>query len=471
MIINEIKYFPRTFSRNAIISFVIVLGVCLVVFSKASLSIMWIVFALTEVIAFFFFTHLLTKNWKNISVKIFKLRLFWTSFLIRIIWVIFSYYFFISQTGQPFDFVMGDSLSYHNWASIASKSFSQEGYSQFFESSLGYSDLGYPMFLTTIYYIFGETIIGARLIFALFGAVSCILIYKLTRRNFGESTARISGIMAMLLPNFIYYTGLHLKESIMVFLIILFIERADALLRGNEFKINVFITVVLTGGILFFFRTVLGVAALFALFSGLVFSSAQLGSWNKRIITSIWILVMIWVFFSANIQYEVNYLIENIDAQDQNMRYRAEREGGNRLAEYGSVFLFVPFMFVAPFPTLINIPLQEQQMLLSGGYFVRNVYAFFVILALINLYKKKLLRKHVLLIMFTLAYLAILARSPYALSERFHMPVAPFLLILSAYGISQITLKNKKYYIPYLIIIAVLIIGWNWFKLAGRGMI
>ena len=73
--------------------------------------------------------------------------------------------------------------------------------------------------------------------------------------------------------------------------------------------------------------------------------------------------------------------------------------------------------------------------------------------------------------MFTLAYLAILARSPYALSERFHMPVVPFLIILSAYGISQIDLKNKKFFIPYLVIIGLIIIGWNWFKLAGRGVI
>jgi hypothetical protein len=196
-----------------------------------------------------------------------------------------------------------------------------------------------------------------------------------------------------------------------------------------------------------------------------------MGNWTKRIITSVWTLVMIWVFFSARIQYEVNYLLENIDTQDQNMRYRAEREGGNRLAEYGSVFVFVPFMFVAPFPTLVNISTQEQQMLLSGGYYVRNIYAFFVILALIILYKRKLLRKHVLLITFTFAYLAILARSSYALSERFHMPVVPFLIILSAYGITQINLKNKKYYVPYLIFIAIVIIGWNWFKLAGRGMV
>lgn len=468
---TQINFFPRFFSKSAIIGFIIILGICSVVFIRATLPAIWALFAIIEVLGFFYFLNVLTRNWRHLSVSLFIRNLFIYSLVIRLNWVVFSYYFFIAQTGQPFEFLTGDALSYHNWASIASSYFSEKGYSQFFESRLGYSDLGYPMFLTTIYYIFGETIIGARLIFALLGAWSVILIYKLTKRNFGEHTGRIAGIMAMLFPNLIYYTGLHLKETTMVFLTILFFERADLLLRENKLDVRVLATVLLTGGVLFFFRTVLGVAALFALFSGLVFSSARIGNWAKRIFVSVWVLIMIWIFFSARIQYEVSYLVENYDTQDQNLRFRAEREGGNQLAEYGSVFVFVPFMFVAPFPTFVNIDTQQQLMLLSGGYFTRNIFAFFVILALIMLYKKKLLRRHIIVIMFTLAYLAILARSPYALSERFHLPVAPFLIILSAYGINQINLKNKKYFIPYLVLIGLVIIGWNWFKLAGRGII
>jgi hypothetical protein len=31
--------------------------------------------------------------------------------------------------------------------------------------------------------------------------------------------------------------------------------------------------------------------------------------------------------------------------------------------------------------------------------------------------------------------------------------------------------KYASYYIPYLVIIGIIIIGWNWFKLAGRGVV
>jgi len=468
---NSISYLPRPFCNKAIIAFIVALGLCTIIFRVAPLPWLWVLFGFIEVLGFFFFTNLLSKNWNQITNGLFIRKLFWYSLIIRVIWVVFSYFFFIAQTGKPFDFVAADSYSYHNWAIEASDAFSRKGFSQFFESRGGYSDLGYPIYLTLVYVVFGQSIIIARLLFAVIGAWSCVLIYRLAKRNFGEAPARIAALLAMLLPNLIYYTGLHLKEPLMVFLIIAFIERSDEFLRNKQLRLVDMILIALIGGVLFFFRTVLGISALFALFSSLVFSTIKIGNWGKRILLGSWVIVLIWVLFSARIQYEIDYLIENIDAQEQNMRYRAEREGGNKLSEYGSVFVFVPFMFVAPFPTFVNIEPQKQQMLLAGGYFVRNIYSFFVILALILLVKRRMLKKHVLILSFIMAYLAILARSPYALSERFHMPVVPFLLILGAYGITQLNIKNKKYYTPYLIMIIIIVLGWNWFKLAGRGMV
>jgi hypothetical protein len=51
------------------------------------------------------------------------------------------------------------------------------------------------------------------------------------------------------------------------------------------------------------------------------------------------------------------------------------------------------------------------------------------------------------------------------------LPVLPVLLILAAYGYTHLRKTNRKYYIPYLIFVVLLIIGWNWFKLSGRGII
>jgi len=139
------------------------------------------------------------------------------------------------------------------------------------------------------------------------------------------------------------------------------------------------------------------------------------------------------------------------------------------LAKYGTSTIFLPLMLFAPFPTLVYIDDQPNAMMINGNIFTRNVYAFFVLIALFTLYKKKLLTQHILILALLLSYLVILALSGFALSERFHMPAVPFLLILAGYGVTQMDKKNVKYYIPYLFIIGMVIFGWNWFKLAGRG--
>jgi len=44
-------------------------------------------------------------------------------------------------------------------------------------------------------------------------------------------------------------------------------------------------------------------------------------------------------------------------------------------------------------------------------------------------------------------------------------------LILAAVGISRMTNRYKKYFWWWMGIIFIAIVGWNWFKLAGRGMV
>ena len=157
--------------------------------------------------------------------------------------------------------------------------------------------------------------------------------------------------------------------------------------------------------------------------------------------------------------------------QTLSMQHRAVQDDGNKFAVYGSTKIFVPVILVAPFPTLVYIYNQENQMLLNGMYYVRNIYGFFVTVALFLLWRRKALRNHTLILTLLFGYLSVIASSGFALSERFHIPIVPFLIILASYGITQMNNGYKKYYFPYLILMAIIIIGWNWFKLAGRGII
>lgn len=433
----------------------------------------WAVFGVVEVLAFFYFSSRLTVVWQRYSTKILLRELFVVSIIIRLVWVLFSYNFYIWMTGQPFEFSTGDAIGYHN-ESIWLKGMILNGNIQpyFDYIKTRYSDMGYPFYLALEYILTDGSILIARLVKALLSSFTVILIYKLSERTFNKETALISSVFAMLMPNLIYYTGLHLKETEMIFLIVLFIERVDFLMRMPRINLSHILVPIVIAGLLFLFRTVAGVSALFAFISSVLLAENRVLKIDKRLITGIWIFIGILALVLGGISNEIEELWSSrLTNQQQSMEWRSLREGGNAFAKYASSAIFIPLIFVIPFPTIVEVFGQENQLLLHGGYFVKNILAFFVIFSIFIIIKNKEWRRFILPLSFMGAYLVILGLSSFAQSERFHQPALPFELMFAAYGITQMTNKYKRFYTYYLIFIAVAIIAWSWFKLAGRGLV
>lgn len=376
------------------------------------------------------------------------------------------------MTGQPFEFSAGDSMGYHQEAEWIVYLLNTNRFAEFLAlKGSNYSDMGYSCYLAGIYSIIGAWILPIRIIKAFLGAYTCVLVYKLAGRNFGEATGRIAGILAMLSPNLIYYCGLHLKETEMLFLTLAFIERGDYLLRSQKVNFSLLLVVLLLGLSLFFFRTVLAGAAFGALGLAILFSSKVVLSFGRKVTFSIVIGIALLFMAGGAFQDNINsYLDDSDENQNIGMLGRSTRADGNKLAKYGSTAVFAPMIIAAPFPTLVNIETQQNQMMLNGGYFIKNILAFFTLLALVLLYKQKKLRQHLFIISFLLAYLGIIAMSTFALSERFHLPALPFVLILAGYGISHLKRVHARPFTIYLVCMCIIIIGWNWFKVAGRAM-
>ena len=470
---SVIPFFHKYYTSAAIVTYVVLLVICFIFFSHNPLPVLWIIFGLFEVIVFFNFSNVLSKNGERISEKSFKERIFITALVIRVLYVIFIYFFYQYLTGQPFEFEAGDSLFYNNMGLHISNVINS-GISNLFNMdwyNIGISDRGFPIFLGLIYNLLFQSVLIARIINALLGAWMCLLIYNLAFRNFGKEAARISAILVMLLPNLIYYTGLTLKETLMVFLLVAFIERSDFLFHTRKFDLKTLIFIIFLGVSIFFFRTALAVAAWFSLFTTLIFIKSRVTSFNRKLLIGLWLIASILVISYSKIMVEIDYLANNKSlVQAAHLEFFATREGGNVFAKYGSTAIFLPLSLLGPLPTLVDTN-QNNAELINGAIFTRNVYIFFVIIALILIAKRRLFRNYTLIISFIFSYLAILAASGFAISERFHLPVLPFLIILAGYGITQINIRYNKYYIPYLILISIIILGWNWFKLAGRGVI
>lgn len=468
------KYLSEYFTARAILVYLVLLFMVTFMSFSNSLPFIWFVFGILSVFFFFFFSTWLTRFWANLPSHLFRSRLFITALVIRVVYVIFIFFFYKIETGIPFEFQAGDSLGYHGEADwIVGMTMSGDlGY--YFKHYLTvYSDAGWPLTMAIIYILTFKSIIAVRLFNAVFSAWTIVLLYRLACRNFGETTGRITAIFAMLLPNLIFYTGLHLKETFMVFLLVAFAEKADIMVRSGKNHLQLIIQVILLGSSLFFFRTVLAVTAWFAMISALMLSDNRLIKTNRKIVYGIWIIISAIFLFSGQIYKEIsNYTGERKTNLKSQMSEFTLTQGGNELAKYGRTSIFVPLMLPAPLPTIVNIPGQENIMMFNGAFFTRNVYIFFVLLAMVMIVKRKIIRQHVLILVFLFSYLLVLANSGFALSERFHLPAVPFLLILAGYGVTQTTKRNAGYYfIPYLIVVSVIILGWNWFKLKGRGMI
>jgi hypothetical protein len=377
------------------------------------------------------------------------------------------------MTGQHFEFEAGDAHFYHNSAVwIHNLIITGQGIQPFLKILKGgYSDAGYAIYLGFQYIFTGDSIFIARVLKAVYGALTCLFVYKLSVRTFNEEVGRIAGVFCMLMPGLIYYCGLQVKEAEMVFLTVWFVERADSMLRNKNFNFAEIAPPLVIAGTLFFFRTVLGVTALFALFTSLMFSSTKVIGFGKRTVLIIWVLATVSYFIGGRISTEVEEVWKARDTnQSSSMEYRSVQNGGNKFAKYASSAIFAPIIIIMPFPTMVNTVGQQNSQLFHGGNYVKNFMGFFIIMAIIWVIVNKKWADYTLIGSFTIGYLGIIAMSSFAQAERFHQPALPFLLIFAAFGVSKVNNKDKKYFTWYMAGLFVALLAWSWFKLAGRGL-
>lgn len=440
------------------------------------MPLIWWLFGIVAVVGFFNGTRNLIRKWEDIPEKKFVKKLFKTALIIRVVYVIIMYFLYDVLTGKPFEYIASDSMFYHQISQsgaeyLWSGKFDLTNYFLTQDSTIAFSDMGYPVYLSIIYAITGKSILLARIIKAIWSAWMCVLVYKLATRSFGEQVGRMAGIFVMLMPNFIYYTGVHLKETEMVFLTVLFVERADYLMRGRDFSFKAIFPIMLIAGALFMFRTALAATAVFSLFTAVFLTSKRVLKTGKKIVLGVWVFVTIAYFIGGTVSTEIQELWNSRKGnQETSMEWRSTREGGNQFARYAGATVFAPLIFVIPFPTIVYVQGQDNQQLIHGANFVKNIMSFFVVFVLLWSIKTGKWRDFLLLGSFTLGYLLVIAFSAFAQSERFHLPALPFIMIFAALGVSMADNKIKKYFNWWVMFIFVAIVAWSWFKLAGRGL-
>ena len=465
-----LTYFPRYFSTRAIVAYVITLALVSGIFISRVLPMQFMMFGTIAVVVFFVFANRLTMLWGQYPERLYPRKLFTTALLIRLVYVFFIYFYYISATGEPHAFHAADEHFYQGAAQVW-YNYGLEEFRGYLKAYVDFSDSGYCWWLAILYLPFGPYVLVGRVVKCILDAFSCVLLYNIGKRNFGEAAGRIGAIFYMLMPNAWLYCGITLKEVEMAFLIILFVERGDYALRSPKLKVQDLLLPLAIIGVMLTFRTAVSAVLAAAMVAAVIFTSKkQLQLWKKILYTTIF---TIWMLATTGVE-----LLEETRAlwqgREQNQtagyQYRSERAGGNDLAKYASASVFAPLIFTIPFSSMVETPYQENQMMMNGANFIKNILSGLTILALFLLLKRGDWRKHVLTIAVMCGYLLVLVFSNFAHSERFHFPVLALELMFAAYGVTQLTNKHKRWFVIWLVVICVANIAWAFIKLKGRGL-
>lgn len=475
---------PDWFAAYAVSTYAVALLVINIIYSNYATEWYFWLFGIVWVAGFFFLSVKFSRDWSVKRIRrthSFEKKLFGTGLLLRLLYAVFIYYFYISLTGKPYEFAAADSDGYMQTAQWFAEEWEKDNLwtTVFDYAKLELSDIGYPIaILIPVRLIEGDgATLLIRILQAFVGAYTSVLIYRLTRRSMGETTARIAAIFCMLHPVLICYVGITLKEVLMTFLTVWFIEMGDRLLRERNYNFVTIAPLILVGMSLFLFRTVLAMIVFMALFFALVMMDTRIVSWGKKVALGTLITGVLLLAASENIMNEINQItFEEAQSQQRTSleaRYGEKKggSGGNSFAKYAGTAVFAPLIFTIPFPTMvIATEGQEDMRLIHGGNWMRNVMSGWVILAMFMLLLTGDWRKYTLPLAMLLGYLLMLAFTQFAHSLRFHIPVMPFEMMFAAYAISNLRKKHRNWYLIWCLFMVVACFAWNWFKLKGRGL-
>ena len=462
----------RHFQWIGIAVYLLALLIVSVWFRPYALKPLWMAWGIGAVVFFFLLTWLFHRQWHGNEERLFIRKVFWVALGIRVVYVGAMMFYYYYQTGLSMEYQANDSLYYHFTAchltNLAREGRFRELFWMLNGNTMGFSDQGYILYLTTLYTCFGKNILIPRLLKALMSAYMCVAIYKLASRSLGEKTGRLAAVMAVFLPQFIHYTGTYMKETELLFLATLALERMDYLIRNKRYTFwNIAFPILLTA-LTFGFRTIVGMALIAAFILFVLFSEPQLISKKGKRIALASVAVLVLVFLFTPIGWEM-LIIFHLNFGESTALVEKYQTLGLQYAEFASYKYMAPGAFVLPLTNLVNVA-NENQKMMTGTYFVKNYLAFFAMWSIVVAIRDRRWRCFSLIGSFTILYALIIAFSFAFNSERYHLPVLPGFLIMAAFAMTRFRKKDFVFFYSYNGLLLIVIVAWNYLKLAARGL-
>jgi 4-amino-4-deoxy-L-arabinose transferase-like glycosyltransferase len=428
---------------------------------------------LAVVFLFFLGLNYYSTQWANRTYVELEKNIFFVSFIVRLIFVGYLYLltYWFSPGSFPFEINAADSWVYHN-VTIEMADAPIKQWSDIIEKRMkGQSDYGYPIYQGFVYSIFGPYTFIIRFLNAIMGSLTVLMIGRIVNLSWGSNHAKMSAIVAMLFPTLIWYCGIQLKETLMVFILVgLFylIWKARSEVR---LKLQVIVICFLLCFILFFFRTFL---AFLVLISLLLFFIPL----NQKRLGTGWLISLmlgLYLFYSLGVANNIfndvnNQIADSEDFFSRNLENEKSLLGNVKFDQVALAPLIVIGAAITPFPSYLDT--EARQLSIFSRFqndLVRNMMYFFMYFGLYQVLKKKF-KEYLAIVFFFLAYLGVITSAANSFQARFHMPIIPFAIIFIGVGIAEYKAKHHRNWLIYLILIFIAQLSWTYFKLNIRGI-
>jgi 4-amino-4-deoxy-L-arabinose transferase-like glycosyltransferase len=162
---------------------------------------------------------------------IFLIFIFLFAFILRI-----SYCFFFKENILHIQTqIFGDTQDY---IQIAQNFLSGKGLISSPER-IAYRPPLYPLFLSGVYYLFGDGYWPIRIIQSILDALTCMMVYFLGRMILNKRTGEIASFICAIYPFFIFFTGFELTETLFIFLLLLVILYLQKIMTDCSFNSSI----------------------------------------------------------------------------------------------------------------------------------------------------------------------------------------------------------------------------------------
>lgn len=467
---------PKKFSHKAItIAFAVIFILnALFINYYTPFFLLLLIFGVT--IFFFQSLHRYTVKWEKYSKKIFFRELFLHSIFYRLIFVGILYLttWIYDPASLPFEMFAADSWSYYKIGGNLTNNIFNGNYigilSRFWKDQ---ADWGFSIYLGLINTILFNSVLLVKLINVVLGSLTVVLLAKMATRLYSFDHGRMTGIIAMLMPSLMWADAKYLKETLMIFIIVMIFFNAVKMVTTGRILFGSIVVIFIGSILLFYFRTVIAVIVILSLILYFLLNFAT--SKRNKMIPFILSFAFIAGIYMFSLQFSQVAEIENQfsqlgDASESRISSKIKKVGTIDLKTQLAIPLVMVNSFISPYPSFLNLDIRQVGVISHAqNEVIRIIIYYFALIGIVLLIKRDFANSS-LILSFTIGYILILAVTGTSYSDRFHLPAVPFMIILISVGFID---SSKKWFLnwnKYLLIIWGAVILWHLFKMGIRGM-